>query len=86
MLDQTNALFEAIGSILIWSNVLRLRRDKTVVGSNWWVVGYWSALGIWFCWYYFLVGHYLSMGVQAVIAAGNITWTSLALYYSRRRQ
>jgi hypothetical protein len=84
MLDQANALFETVASVLVWSNVLRLRRDKTVAGSNWWVTCYWCFLGVWFCWYYFLVEHYLSMGVQAVIAAGNMTWVGLALRYRKR--
>lgn len=85
MLDKTNAFFEAIGALLVWSNVFRLRRDKVVTGSNWWVTGYWVFLGTWFCFYYFQVGHYLSLVVQATIAAGNLTWLTLLLYYKSKQ-
>lgn len=80
-----NAAFEAVGSIVIWLNVVRIRCDRTVKGSDWRVTAFYSAWGVSNLFYYPAVGDIYSAFACSGIALGNITWVVHALYYMRKR-
>jgi len=82
--DLTNALFEGIGAILCWNNVLRIRRDREVKGVFWPAQVFWSVWGLWNLFYYSAVGHPFSLWAGAVLVSGNITWTLHAWRYTCR--
>ena len=81
-IDQVNGLvFEALGALLAWRNVARIRRDKTVQGIDWRISCFWAGWGWWNVFYYHAVGHAISLVAGAVLAAANTCWCAHAWWY-----
>ena len=86
--DLINGSFEAVGGVLIWLNVVAIRRDKQVKGVNLWAwifYSVWAGLGLF---YYACFGQWVSFAGDAVIMLGNVAWVCLALkykYFTKRR-
>lgn len=76
--DLINGLFELLGGAMIWSNVLRIRKDKLVRGVDWRVTGFFWAWGLWNLFYYPHLDQWLSFAGGTVIVAANCVW----LYYA----
>jgi hypothetical protein len=84
MNDAINGLFEVIGGVLCWINVVKLYRDKTVRGIYWPVVAFFSAWGLWNLHYYPSLGQWCSFWGGVLMTVGNVVWVILAVYYQRR--
>jgi Flp pilus assembly protein TadB len=77
--DILNALFEGIGSIIIWRNVVALRRDHVVSGVDWKVTAFYSLWGLSNMVYYGVLQQPWSLLACSGIALGNTTWVILYL-------
>jgi len=79
--DLVNGLFEAVGGIMNWTNVMALYRDKKVRGVNPWATGLFTAWGFWNCFYYPSLNQWFSFAGGLIIVAGNFVWVVLAIKY-----
>lgn len=82
--DLVNALFEAAGGIMVWTNVRALARDRQVKGVNVWATVLFNAWGIWNLWYYPHLGQWASFAGGLVIVSANTCWIWLAWKYRPR--
>jgi hypothetical protein len=82
--DLINGGLEFGGSIFLWVNVRALRRAKKVVGVFWGAPAYFTLWGLWNLFYFPSLGQWFSLCGAMSIAAANITWLVLALYYEKR--
>lgn len=82
--DLVNSGFETLGAGLVWVNVVRIRRDKAVLGSDWRVSAAWLIPSIWYAIYYAKLGHWLSLAAHLVMLLGSLTWVAHAVVYDRR--
>lgn len=86
ILDQANTLFEVVGAVLIWRNVLCLSRDRQVKGVSLLVQLFMCCWGVWSGVYYFALGHWWSLAGQIAMVLGNTTWLLLAVAYGRAKK
>lgn len=77
--DVVNGLFEAFGAYTAWANFARLRRDQEIKGVYWPMWAFFSAWGLWNCFYYPSLNQWFSFVAGAALCAGNIAWTVLAV-------
>jgi len=82
-LDVTNAAFEFVGAGLAWQNVATLYRAKSVVGVFWPLYLFYSAWGLFGGYFYLALGQWWSLVGQILLVSANISWTVLAVRYSR---
>ncbi len=81
--DVVNGMFELVGSVMCWLNVYKIIKDKRVEGVYWSVSAFFSVWGLWNLYYYPTLGQWASFVGGIFLAAGNITWTLLAIRYSK---
>ncbi len=86
MNDKINGVFELLGGMFIWYNVLTLYRDKALKGVSVGTAMFFSTWGFWNLYYYPSVGCMFSFACGINIVITNSTWVVLALYYSRRKE
>lgn len=79
--DTVNACFELGGALLIWLNVRRLYRDKSVRGVFAPVFVFYTLWGFWNCVYYPAIGQALSFWAGLGTTLGNLAWVALAATY-----
>ena len=79
--DLGNALFEGFGAFFIWKSVIQLWKDKEIKGVYWPAWVFYSAWGLWNCFYYPSLDQWLSFSAGIVLVAGNISWVFLAIRY-----
>lgn len=84
--DVVNAGFEGLGAVLIWINVLRVRRDGAVRGVDWRVSAAWLVPSIWYAVYYAKLGHWFSLGAHSIMLLGSLVWVAHAVVYDRRNR
>jgi hypothetical protein len=82
--DIANACFEAWGAFSAIQNVRALRKAKKFVGVNLWSWAFFTVWGAWNIAYYPALHQWFSAIAGAMLAGANLTWTALAVYYSRR--
>lgn len=82
--DHINGLFELIGGLLIWANVVRLARDRQIRGVDWRVTGFFWAWGLWNLFYYPHLGQWWSFAGGLMIVVANCAWLALAWRYRHR--
>jgi Ca2+/Na+ antiporter len=82
--DLINGLFEFVGGILVFLNCYRLYIDKEVKGVSLYACLYFTAWGLWNCYFYPVLGLSISFIGALVITIANILWVSLAIYYTRK--
>lgn len=82
--DLVNGLFELLGGILLWLNVRRILRDKTVTGVSVLPSLFFSLWGFWNLYYYPFLGQMLSFAGGLVLALANTTWVVLVFYFRGR--
>lgn len=82
--DLINGLFELVGGALVWISVLALYRDKQVKGVYVPAWAFFAAWGMWNLYYYPALEQWWSFAGGMLIAAGNLTWVLMAVYYGRK--
>lgn len=81
--DLVNGLYEGIGGFMCLLNVRALYRDKKISGIRLLPSVFFMTWGFWNLYYYPHLGQWLSFSGGAFLALVNLTWVSMALYYSR---
>jgi len=79
--DVINFLFECVGGILNWMNVLKLHKDKEVKGVFYPAWIFFAAWGLWNIYYYPSLGQWWSFWGGLVIVSANLYWVGLVIYY-----
>jgi hypothetical protein len=82
--DTINALYEGIGSVLVWLNVRALQRDKQVKGLHWGPPIFFTTWGYWNMFYYPSLHQNWSAIAAASLAIANTVWVLLSWYYVRK--
>lgn len=82
--DLINGIFEFVGSVMLWRNVVQLHRDKVVRGVHWLPTGFFMAWGFWNLFYYPHLNQWWSFvgGVSIVVA--NAVWFGQMIHYRSR--
>ena len=86
MNDIVNGLFELVGSILVWTNVYKLHKDKKISGIFWPVTAFFATWGFWNLYYYPSLGQMWSFYGGLILVVGNTIWVIMAVYYKRNNQ
>lgn len=79
--DAINGLFEVIGALATWRNVMAIRRDRAVRGVAWASMAFFAVWGVWNLVYYPSLHQWISTLGGAFLTLGNLTWVGLALKY-----
>jgi len=79
--DIMNALFEFIGGLFLWMNVLTLYKDKVIKGVYYPTVIFFFLWGIWNLWYYPSLNQWWSFAGGLWLATANLVWILLFMYY-----
>lgn len=82
--DMINGAFEALGSVMLWRNVLQLHRDKQVKGVHWTATGFFAAWGYWNLFYYPHLDQWYSFTGGVSIVLANTVWLAQMIYYIRK--
>ncbi len=82
--DLINGSFELIGAPFILLSIIRLHKDKQVLGINWAHPGFFTAWGLWNLYYYPHLGQWYSFIGGVAIVIVNAVWVAQMLYYSRK--
>lgn len=85
-LDIINGLFEFFGSFFTWKNAYKLFKDKKIKGVY---IPTWIFFTIWGLWnliYYPSLNQWYSLIGGILIVSGNLTWSILAIYYTKIKE
>lgn len=82
--DLINALFELLGSVMIWANVRQTARDQGYAGLYLPTVVFFALWGVWNLYYYPHLGQWLSFWGGVSIVTANTVWVIQMFYYGRR--
>lgn len=81
--DLVNGLFEFVGSIFLWMNVVKLYRDKMLRGYDWRSTAFFSAWGFWNLVYYPSLDQWASFTGGCSIVLANTIWLILMFKYRK---
>lgn len=84
--DLINGTFETSGGGFIFLSVLKLYRDKKVMGVHWGHVAFFTSWGFWNLYFYPHLHQWLSFAGGALLVAVNATWLCQIAYYSMRQK
>jgi uncharacterized membrane protein YfcA len=84
--DLINGLFEITSGILFSLNIIKLYKDKRVMGTSLIPVAFFTLWGFWNLYYYPYLNQILSLLGGIVIAVMNTIWLSMAIYYKRKEK
>lgn len=83
--DAINGLFETLGAVATWRNVVAIHRDRAVRGVAMASMAFFASWGVWNLIYYPSLHQWLSTIGGSLLVAGNIAWVGLALKYRKPR-
>lgn len=68
--DAFNAALETAGGVVLWLHVIRARRAGEIKGVHWLPAAFFGAWALWNCFYYPMLGQWLSAiaGVLPLVA------------------
>ena len=84
--DIINGLFEFISGLFMLTNIIKLVKDKTVKGYNWYSVVFFSFWGGWNLFYYPSLDQYFSFIAGIFLFLINIIWVGTVWYYKIREK
>jgi len=84
MNDLINGLIELIGALLLVHNCWLLYQHKKVQGVSVMTTAFFSAWGVWNLYFYPSNKLWFSFGGGLCLAAANLTWVGMAIYYARK--
>ena len=82
MSDRINGMIELIGALLIAYNCRLLCLHKNVQGVSVTTTAFFTAWGVWNLWFYPANLLWFSFAGGVCLAAANLTWVVMAIYYS----
>lgn len=74
MNDVINSGFEAVAAVLLWLNVVQIRKDRILRGMHWAPVIVFTAWGCWNLYYYASIGHWWSWVAAGAVLVVNGVW------------
>ncbi len=80
-MDKINASFELFGSLILWANVISIRRDKILRGASILPFAFYTFWGAWNLIYYPSVGSNWSAIAAVGVLVANATFLGHLLYY-----
>lgn len=84
--DLVNGLFECIGGIFSFLNVLKLYKDKQVKGVHILTMIFFTTWGVWNIYFYPVNGLTLSFYGGISVALANVIWCWLYFYYKLKKK
>jgi membrane protein YdbS with pleckstrin-like domain len=84
--DFINGVFEFVGSVALWRNVLQLQSDRVVRGVHWMATGFFMLWGYWNLFYYPHLNQWWSLAGGVSIVVANTVWLLQMVHYLRRGQ
>lgn len=84
--DLFNAGFELAGGLIMFLNVWRLCKDKSVRGVDWRVPAFFAVWGFWNLGYYPMLGQWFSLGAGLIVTVSNVVYCSLLVYYLKKEK
>jgi len=81
ILDTINSIFFLSSSLFVWLNVLKLIKDKAVMGVRLLPGVFFSISTIWGTYYYGQIGQTRSLVGITLLSMANTAWVVLAIYY-----
>lgn len=85
-LDAINGVFEMVGSVVLYLNVVKVYQDKMVRGYDWRSVAFFAVWGAWSVAYYAGLGHTISLVGGALALVAQIVWIGFAIHYNQAPQ
>jgi len=85
-MDGINGIFESVGCVFVFLNVLRLHRDKKVRGVSPIAVIFFTLWGFWNLLYYPSLGQWFSVVGAGGVAGMNAIWLGQMVYYLRKER
>lgn len=82
--DTINGMFEALGAMLIWFNIVRLHEDKIVRGIHWVPPVFFVSWGYWNLYYYPHLEQWVSFVAGVFLVIANTIWVVQMIYYKRK--
>ena len=79
--DAVNGAFEALGGFAILLSIIRLYRDKKVMGFHWGQLSFFTAWGLWNLYYYPHLGQWLSLAGGIGVCSANCIYLAMIFYY-----
>jgi len=79
--DHINALYEGIGSLLIWLSIRKLYQDKEVKGVHIAPIIFFMSWGIWNLYYYPHLNQWYSFWAGCSMVTANMIWVGQMAYY-----
>lgn len=86
MNDLINGIFECSGGFFVLYSILKLYKDKKVLGISWIYVAYFSIWGLWNLYYYPSLNQNLSFIGGLFVTFTNIIYTIMLIYYNIKKK
>ncbi len=84
--DIINGSFEILGGFAILDHCRQLYKDKMVRGASWKAVAFFTIWGYWNLFFYPHLDQWWSFRGGVFIAAANMLWIGMMLYYIRKEK
>lgn len=81
--DLTNAGFEFFGSVTIWLNVARIRKDRGHAGISLASIIFFLLWGFWNLIYYPTLDQWASFAAGCSITLANMVWIGHLIYFGK---
>lgn len=82
--DLVNATFEGLMAPAVLASVVKLWRDKRVLGYHWFTLAVPTTWGFWNLYYYPWLGQPASFWAGLAVVSANTVFLSMLIYYLRR--
>ena len=79
--DLVTGIFGVCGAALLFTNVLAIRKDKTLKGVRWYPVAFFTVWGFWNIFFYTHLDQWLSFAGGLLTVAVNFVWLCHIFYY-----
>ena len=84
--DNVNGMFEILGGLFVFLNVIKLHHDKKVRGVSMVTISFMTIWGFWNLVYYPMLGQWWSTVGAVFIALLNAVWLGQVIYYSKKEK
>lgn len=81
--DIINAAFEFGGAIAVWSNVVKVLKDRGHAGISVWGTAFILGWGLWNTFYYPSLNQWFSFAAGCFICLANFAWLAALIYFGK---
>jgi hypothetical protein len=79
--DMINGLFPFFGSIFVIMNIMKMRKDKELKGSHWFVPLFFYCGQLWGIYFMYTLHQWWSLSGSITMMTFNFIWYGTMLYY-----